>query len=62
MSSSKQMNTVVEMLSSKYGFDVEEGKKYVEENVKSVEKNILLETAYGITSQSVIIRNLIIIL
>jgi hypothetical protein len=26
------------MLSSKYGFDVEEGKKYVEENVKSVEK------------------------
>jgi hypothetical protein len=38
MSSSKQMNTVVEMLSSKYGFDVEEGKKYVEENVKSVEK------------------------
>jgi hypothetical protein len=38
MSSSKQMNTIVEMLSSKYGFDVEEGKKYVEENVKSVEK------------------------
>ena len=32
------MNTVVEILSSKYGFDVEEGKKYVEENVKNVEK------------------------
>ncbi len=38
MSSSKQMNTIVEMLSSKYNFDVAEGLKYVEENVKSVEK------------------------
>jgi len=38
MSSSKQMNTIVTMLSSKYGFDAEEGLKYVEENVKSVEK------------------------
>jgi hypothetical protein len=32
------MNSVVELLSSKYGFDAEEGVKYVEENVKSVEK------------------------
>ena len=38
MSSPKQMKSVVELLSSKYGFDAEEGLKYVEENVKSVEK------------------------
>ena len=38
MSSAKQMKSVVELLSSKYGFDAEEGLKYVEENVKSVEK------------------------
>lgn len=38
MSSNSKVNAVVEMLSSKYGFDAEEGKKYVEENVKSVEK------------------------
>lgn len=38
MSSSKQMNTIVELLSSKYNFDEVEALKYVEENVKSVEK------------------------
>ena len=32
MSSAKQMNTIVTMLSSKYGFDAEEGLKYVETN------------------------------
>ena len=38
VSKMSKVNSVVEMLSSKYNFDVTEALKYVEENVKSVEK------------------------